>query len=140
MSIVNEFKSLLGRLNALNELDYEKADELLHDAKIIVKTTYPDGSEHLEVLNNVTFKPTDRVYNTGHHAYKDYWRDGYSRATLVIKTCIKEIELKDKYPELQTNDNTDGGNNWYKKPIGIVALSVISIVIGLVIKHFVFST
>ena len=128
-----EFESLIARLKSLQLLDYEAAAKVHRDSRALVSAAIPGNSSHIDRLNHISFKPMGTFYNTGHHAYKDHWFLAAAQLHSVLDEAREEFRLISK-----NSGGNDSSDKWYKKPIGIIALSVISGITVLVVRHVFF--
>jgi len=70
--------------------DLKNANEAKANLFALIKVT-SKFDEYLEQINEVTFKPTNAMYNKGHHTYKDHFNAAKNKLLSVISSIKREV-------------------------------------------------
>ncbi len=85
---------LLKRASALHFDEHDKALALVRDTRVVIRTLFGEASPHLQVLDSISFRPTDGIiYNTGHYKNTAAWNDGVKCLKDVLKAMQLECRL-----------------------------------------------
>tara|TARA_R110001606_G_scaffold393556_1_gene563587 strand:- start:67 stop:501 length:435 start_codon:yes stop_codon:yes gene_type:complete len=72
--------------------DLESAKEARGNLFALIKVT-SKFDEYLSQINDVTFQPTNAIYNTGHHAYDDHFNEAKRKLLSVIVSIKREVNF-----------------------------------------------
>ena len=79
-----EIESLLVMTNALEEFDFAAADTILRKAKTLSRHLFGAESPHVAELENILFRPSHIIYNSGHYMNRVHWDEGTERLRRVL--------------------------------------------------------
>jgi hypothetical protein len=84
-------ENLQGRLDTLPDRGYEAAAQLLRDTIYIVRRGFGEQSPYLRECTQITFRPTDGIYDSEHYMNTAAWNDGLGRLRAVLHSMRREI-------------------------------------------------
>lgn len=85
-------ENLQSRLDSLPDRGYDAAAQLLRDTTYIVRRGFGEQSPYLQECSNITFQPTDAIYDSKHHMNDVAWSDGIVRFRALLHSMRHEIE------------------------------------------------
>ena len=90
---LSEIDSLTARLEVLQSQDHTEAISLVRDAHVLVRKLFGDDSPHLTELAQITFRPQDKIYNTGHYMIAATWDGGCKGLKEILRSMHYELNL-----------------------------------------------
>ena len=125
-----EIESLLVMTNALEEFDFAAADTILRKAKTLSRHLFGAESPHVAELENILFRPSHIIYNTGHYMNRVHWDEGTERLRRVLNSMAYELKISKADGELRPPEKVTLKWLFQHVPVGgwLIALGLLSAV------------